>query len=174
MRRLSQNHVKKTQTIHYSSLVFFQLLYIVSCIFISWSKNEWIRKTMYPETKRREIYCNVTIHMKALNWYLMLIVLGSFVQCFRARKLPKNLNESKRILYSSFLKFTLLAVHVPIWYGQKTDLDRAFVRLFALALFNAFDVIFKIGYMVFIVCFRADRNTKESFRKEMFDSIRSR
>jgi len=172
-RRVSKNTVTRTRTLAYSMLVSVQLIFALISLFTYWVYPVRVETTLYESTYERQFHCTSRASLNALYLYIMLVVLATFVQCFRARSLPKNLNESKRMLYGALLKFLLIVIHFPIMYGQRTEVNRAFVDMFTFSLLNVFDLILNIGYKVYIIVFCPHRNTLEAFKREIFDSIKN-
>ena len=166
---MSKKTVNKVKRIEYAILLFVEIAFIGICIITFSYGGVYIESNMVKITLTREHYCSNFMAVLGLFGYLMLIMLISFVQSFRARKLPKSFNESKEILYASFVKFILLSIFFPIQYGQKNELDRKRVELFTLAFLNGFDLIVNHTGRLYCVIFKKSSNDAQSIRKRTFE-----
>ena len=170
-QKVSKKEACSRERTEYSLLFSFEAVFSMIVVIMYWYIPIRALKKRYVNTLTWEYYCSTAVHFKGLMLLLLLPISVCFVQCFRARSLPKNLNESKRLLYSAFIKVIVIGVYFPINYGQQTKLDETLVNMMVLSILNTLDIFFNYFEKVYIILFKPSKNTKAVFNQTIFDSI---
>ena len=96
------------------------------------------------------------------------------MQAFRARNLPSRFNESKQTAYSMLIIVLILVVNFQINEGLLNSKGRDIVILISMVVINYIQFIKLYSYTLFIVLFRTEKNTRQSFQLSMMRNAEKR
>ena len=82
------------------------------------------------DTLTRDLICDNHLHVRVQLAYIIVMSAFCLIQSFRARNLPRNFKETKRVLYSMFLTIVILLVSFPIDLSMKENDSRVALTFF--------------------------------------------
>ena len=172
--RLSKRMVTVSKSVEVFTTIVF-LLILALALFITSIENPTrvITKT-YLKELAREHYCDNMTQMMVVFIFVLLITVFASVQAFRARKLPKQYNETKTATYCLFITVIVLCVRFPVSLGQKRMTHRSLVDFYVVSILNAIHLLIMYSLRVYSVLFEPKKNTKEHFRAEMIKQAREK
>lgn len=124
-----------------------------------------VEVTLNHKELSRQFSCSNGEYLLVLFLYLLLITMVCLIQAFRARSLPKNFNETKKIMYCMFVSIIVYIVRFPVWYGQKQKTNLALVDMYVLSLVSGIQLFSMYSDKVYVVLFKPNQNTVAAFRK---------
>lgn len=103
-----------------------------------------------------------------------LIILSVFcsVQAFQARHLPTNFHETYYIFLGMFTTLVILLLSIPLRANFRMDGQNIFVQSCTMFCINMVLITINYGYKIFIILFQKHRNRRETFQKEILESIK--
>lgn len=103
-----------------------------------------------------------------------LIILSVFcsVQAFQARHLPANFHETYYIFLGMFTTLVILLLSIPLRANFRMDEQNIFVQSCTMFCINMVLITINYGYKIFIILFQKHRNRRETFQKEILESIK--
>jgi len=170
-QKVSKKEASNRERTELSFLFSFEAVFSIIVLFMYWYSPVQVSKTRYIDTLTWEYYCSAGVHFQGLMLLLLLPNSVCFVQCFRARSLPKNLNESKRLLYGAFITVVMIGVYFPIKYGQRTKIDEVLVDMMVLSILNTLGIFVNYFQKIYIILFHPLKNTRKVFNQTIFDDI---
>ena len=126
---------------------------------------------VWKDDKKLEYFCDMDVYVYLHVTYLILLQLVCFVPAFKIRKLPSVFNEAMSIVYTSFIVMVTFMVMCPIFYFQKSSLDKLCILWVTFSINNLIIMILMYGKKVMIILFHPEQNTKEYFREKTLASM---
>ena len=118
------------------------------------------------------VYCNTAFHTDALFVVLIGFQLVCLAQAFRGRNLPSPMNDAMSMVYAILITTLAFAVYFPISYFQST-VDKESIQLVVTLINCCVYLVFLYGRKLFVVVFRAEKNTRAYFQQECFAEMSS-
>ena len=118
------------------------------------------------------MYCNTAFHTDSLFVVLIAFQLVCLVQAFRGRNLPSPMNDALSMVYAILITTLAFTVYFPISYFQST-VDKEFIQLVVMLINCCVYGVLLYGRKLYVVLFRAEKNTRSYFQKECFTKISS-
>ena len=126
-----------------------------------------IDHSLNREKLTRNVFCKNQRHFYLQLSFVLILSLSCLMQAFRGRNLPGYFNESMRTTYSMLITIVILVITFPISISQSDMQDSSLVILLSVTLINLIQLLIMYAYKVYIVLFRAERNTRASFQLAM-------
>ena len=116
------------------------------------------------------MYCNTAFHTDSLFVVLIAFQLVCLVQAFRGRNLPSPMNDAMSMVYAILITTLAFTVYFPISYFQST-VDKEFIQLVVTLINCCVYGVLLYGRKLYVVLFRAEKNTRTYFQKECFTEM---
>ncbi|XP_057308221.1 uncharacterized protein LOC130646099 [Hydractinia symbiolongicarpus] len=160
-----------------TEVLILSLLLLIDCAIIAASylqiKVE-VREHPDNNVMKRYFYCSTDNNVLIHAVFLLCLSITCNVQGFRARKLPQNFNETKFILYGTFVFSLVMVMLFPLYYSQQNPLTKAVLNLILPSIGILLLSIILYGNKVFIILLHPEKNTAKSFRKGVLENMRKR
>ena len=116
--------------------------------------------------------CHIGMYFYIERTSLIILSVFCSIQAFQARRLPTNFHETYYIFLGIFATLVILLVSIPLEANFRMDGQNIFVQSCIMFCINMVLITINYGYKIFIILFQKHRNRRETFQKEILESIK--
>lgn len=116
-----------------------------------------------------EMACSTELHLDLQLCYVMLLAIYCVIQGYRARKLPKNFNDTIASTYSMVATVTLISIKFPLTESFERGVLRAQVNAVAVIIINLVQMVLMFAPKLCTVLFLRQRSRFHPYMFRMTD-----
>lgn len=170
---LTSKIIALSKTIEMASLCFVLLLQVTFIVVLNiYQPSEFIR-LVSKEKSEVVLTCNISFHFSGEIIFVLILSVACLVQAFRAKSLPANYNEAKRITYA-MLCLSLCLLLSMLFFVSISDIEGKYFATCLLINIGNFALIFWMyAYKVVIILFFKNENTRAKFNTDRMSFVQS-